>query len=84
LVDGRVQIWLARSDGELLATMWPGEYRARLEPLMIVDEEQRVIARGGEHVNVVGGFLPPGDSRAVGHDRGVFSVSQVLGATPSL
>ncbi len=84
LVDGRVQIWLVRSDGELLATMWPGEYRARVEPLVIVDEEKRVIASGREPVHVVGGFLPPGDSRALGHDRGVFFVSQVLGAAPPL
>ena len=25
LVEEEVQLWLARDDGELLATMWPGE-----------------------------------------------------------
>jgi hypothetical protein len=83
LVDGRVQIWLAQSDGELLATMWPGEYRARLEPLVVLDEEKRVVARGGEQLHVVGGYLPSDDSRAIGNDRGVFFVSQVLEAPPS-
>jgi hypothetical protein len=84
LVDGRVQIWLMHSDGELLATMWPGEYRARLEPLVILDEKKEVVASGGESVHVVGGFLPSGDSRAHGPDRGVFFVSQVVEAAPSL
>jgi hypothetical protein len=47
LLADRVQLWLAREDGELLATMWPGEYRARLEPLVVIDDEGRVVARGG-------------------------------------
>jgi hypothetical protein len=78
LVDGRVQIWLAQSDGELLATMWSGEYQARVDPLVLLDEQKRAIARGGEQLRVVGGFLPADDSRATGYDRGVFSVSRIL------
>ena len=77
LVDGQVQIWLARGDGELLATMWPGEYRAGLNPLVVLDEQGRVVARGGEHLHVSGGFLPSGASRTAGYD-GVFFVSRVL------
>ena len=59
--------------------MWPGDYRAGLNPLVVLDEQSRVVARGGEHVHVSGGFLPSGDLRTAGFD-GVFSVSRVLPA----
>jgi hypothetical protein len=72
-----VQLWLARDDGELLATMWPGEYRARLDPLVVIDEEGRVVARGGEQLYVSGDYLPSDDSRIVGYNA-VFYVSRVL------
>ncbi len=79
LVEQRVQLWLARDDGELLATMWPGEYRARLDPLVVLDEEGRIVARGGEQLFVSGGFLPPADPRIAGYN-GAFYVSRVLPA----
>ena len=72
-----MQIWLARDDGELLATMWPGEYRAGLNPLVVLDEQTCVVARGGDHVHVSGGFLPSGDSRKARFNS-VFFVSRVL------
>jgi hypothetical protein len=77
LVGDRVQLWLAGDDGELLATMWPGEYRVRLNPLVVLDEEGRTVARGGEQLFVSGGFLPPADPRIAGYN-GVFYVSRVL------
>jgi hypothetical protein len=77
LVEEQVQLWLAGDDGELLATMWPGDYRARLGPLVVLDEEGRIVARGGEHLFVSGGFLPSADPRRAG-DNGVFYVSRVL------
>ena len=73
VVEGRVQLWLARDDGELLATMWPGEYRARLDPLVVLDEEGGIVARGGELLFVSGGYLPPEDPRIAGCT--VFSMS---------
>jgi hypothetical protein len=79
LVEEQVQLWLARADGELLATMWPGEYRARLDPLIVLDEEGRIVARGGAQLFVSGGFLPPADPRIAGY-TGVFYVSRVLPA----
>lgn len=75
--DGRVQLWLAQLDGELLATMWPGEYRARFDPLVVLDEHARIVARGGEQLHVSGGFLPTEDSRISAYER-VFFVSRVL------
>ena len=77
LVAERVQLWLARDDGELLATMWPGEYRAHLDPLVVIDEEGRVVVRGGERLYVSGGYLPSDDPRTVGYN-GVFCVSRIL------
>jgi hypothetical protein len=38
LSDDRIQIWLAQDDRELVLTMWPGEYRACLDPLLVLDE----------------------------------------------
>lgn len=51
------------SDGTVL--MLPGEYRARLDPLELLDENGDLIAREGEWVGATGGFLPPGDPRVV-------------------
>lgn len=58
LVDGGVEIWLTRDDGTPVLTMWPGEYRARLNPLVLLDERGEVIASEGDQIRVVGGFLP--------------------------
>jgi hypothetical protein len=77
LFEEQVQLSLAGDDGELLATMWAGEYQARLDPLVVLDEEGRIVARGGEHLFVSGGFLPPADPRIAGYN-GVFSISRVL------
>jgi hypothetical protein len=61
-----------------LATMWPGEYRARLEPLVLLDEHERPVAKGGQEVDVVGGFLPSNDARASSYSRGLFAVSRTI------
>lgn len=58
VIDGRVEIWLTRDNGTQVLTMWPGEYRARLEPLELLDERGQVIAGEGDQIRVVGGFLP--------------------------
>ena len=80
LVDDRVQVSLAQADGELLLTIWPGEYRARVNPLVLLDGQDQVVARGGEELRVSGGFLPSGDPRTTGHER-VFCVGQILHGT---
>ncbi len=79
LVGERIQLWLAQRNGKLILTMWPGEYRAMLNPLVLLDDEGRVIARGGEHVNVSGGFLPADDPRLAGHDCIFFASRTVKG-----
>ena len=77
LNDDRVQIWLAKDDGELVLTMWPGEYRACLDPLLVLDERGQAIAVGGEQLRVSGGYLTGGDPRVGGHGRAFF-VSRVV------
>lgn len=75
IVDGRARTWLAKADGQLTLMMWPRVFRARFDPLELLDEAGQVVAKGGEHVTVVGGFLPSG---ALGHERvfGAWKVSR--------
>lgn len=69
IVDGAICTWLAQPNGQLVLMMWPRDFRARFDPLELLDEQGNVVANGGELVTVVGGFLPPGDPRSLGHDR---------------
>lgn len=41
----QVSIWLQPDSGERVLTMWPGEYRARLAPLELLDEHAAVVRR---------------------------------------
>jgi hypothetical protein len=68
IVDGAICTWLKQADGQLVLMMWPRDFRARLDPLELLDEHGRVVAKGGEFVTVVGGFLKPGDPRSLGHE----------------
>jgi hypothetical protein len=76
IVDGSVRTWLTDTKGQLTLVMWPGNFRARFDPLEVVDDEGEVIARGGEVVTVAGGFLKSDDPRSLGHER-AFSAWQV-------
>jgi hypothetical protein len=49
-----------------------------LEPLVLLDEHERPVARGGQEVVVVGGFLPSNDARACSYSRGLFAVSRTI------
>jgi hypothetical protein len=73
LRNGEVSVWLSRSSGERLVTMWPGEYRARVGPFELLDEFGQVIARAGEQVHLGGGFLPADDPRAADLGRVFFA-----------
>jgi hypothetical protein len=73
LRNGEVSVWLSRSSGDRLVTMWPGEYRARVGPFELLDELGQVIARAGEQVHLGGGFLPADDPRATDLGRVFFA-----------
>jgi hypothetical protein len=76
IVDGAVRTWLTDANGQLTLIMWPGNFRARFDPLEVLDHHGDVVARGGDCVTAAGGFLQPGDPRALGHEH-VFSAWQV-------
>jgi hypothetical protein len=76
IVDGSVRTWLTDGNGQLTLVMWPGNFRARFDPLEVIDHNGNVVARGGQFVTVAGGFLKSGDRRSLGHER-VFSAWQV-------
>jgi hypothetical protein len=76
IVDGSVHTWLTDGNGQLTLVMWPGNFRARFDPLEVIDHHGDVVARGGHFVTVAGGLLKPGDPRSLGHER-VFSAWQV-------
>jgi hypothetical protein len=58
LRNGEVSVWVTGFRGDRIVTMWPGEYRARVGPFELLDEVGQVIARAGEEVHLVGGFMP--------------------------
>jgi hypothetical protein len=75
-VGGAVITWLVGSSGDRTDLMWPAEYGACADPLTVLDENDVVVARGGEDVHVVGGYLPADDHRAPCGGR-MFAVSRV-------
>lgn len=86
VVDGAFRTWLAGSEGHLVLIVWPKGFRVRSGPgeFELLDEADRVVARGGEFVTVGGGHLvKKSDPRRLGHDD-VFiaSASQVSRAIP--
>ena len=77
LSNGEVSVWLTGFRGDRILTMWPAEYRARVEPFELLDEVGHVIARAGEQVHLVGGFLPADDPRATDLGPAFFAHSVV-------
>jgi hypothetical protein len=75
-VGDAVFTWLSASPGSRIHLMWPAEYGARADPLAILDENDVVVARGGDDVHVVGGYLSSDDPRAPRGGR-TFAVSRV-------
>jgi len=57
VADGTYCVWLT-DRGRPEAVLWPPGYRARLDPLEILDQTGRVVAREGEMLAVGGGAVP--------------------------
>lgn len=68
VVGEGVCTWLEH-DGQLVLMVWPATWRARFGPLELLDDRGDVVARGGELVTVAGGYLKPGDVRALGYEE---------------
>jgi len=75
IVNGAARTWLADDDGQLTLVMWPGDFRARFDPLEIIDNHNRTVVHGGRAVLLAGGYLKTGDARSLGH-RSVFCTWQ--------
>lgn len=81
LQDDQVLVRLRGGATETIL-MLPGEYRARLDPFELLDENGEVIARAGDSVGATGGFLPAGDPRTLGLGP-VFSTGRLAKRTRS-
>ena len=82
LVEDAVCTWLVQEQGQLVLMMWPRAFRARFDPLELLDDRGQVVARGGEFVTVGGGFLvKEADPRRLGHKK-VFAASAVVKGRP--
>ena len=55
--DGTYCVWLT-DRGESEAVLWPPGYRARLDPLEILDPDGQIVAREGDMLVVSGGTVP--------------------------
>ena len=75
IVSGLMRTWLADRYGQLTPVMWPGNFKARFDPLEIIDNHDHTVARGGRPVLLAGGYLKTGDARSLGH-RAVFCAWQ--------
>jgi hypothetical protein len=82
--QGLAWVWLQGRDGSLVPVAWPRGYHARFDPLELLDAQGRCVARGGEMVQVGGGFtagvphLAPFERLGVG---GVFTAGGRVVAT---
>jgi hypothetical protein len=64
MVGDAVHTWLEHDDGQRTLMMWPRPFRARFDPLELLDDQGRVVARGGEFVTVGGGYVKHGNTFA--------------------
>lgn len=59
-------VWLERQDGTTLPVIWPNGFRARFNPLELLDADGRVIARDGDKIILTGTYQnrTPGSEQA--------------------
>jgi hypothetical protein len=76
LAGGAVRTWFESEGGRVLV-MWPRAFRARWDPLELLDATGRVVARGGELVTVQGGYLKPSHPAARGAGEPVFAAAAI-------
>jgi hypothetical protein len=62
----RCRIWVERDSGKIVPVVWPAGYRARLDPLELLDPVGRVVAVAGTVISVPGGLMPADPERPDG------------------
>jgi hypothetical protein len=83
-VEGGACFWLEREDGERLLrvlVVWPAGYRAKLQPLQLLNAEGEVVASEGQFIYAGGGYISPG---VAGHCRSndeIGRVDQIVSVT---
>ncbi len=55
---GRWCPWLAGTGSRRVAVVWPAGFHARRHPFELLDSHGTVVATGGEHIKIGGGFIP--------------------------
>ena len=67
---GEYCVWL-RTRQRAVPVVWPAGFRARLDPLELLNAEGKVVARGGDWISVAGAELPadPESRCMLGQDR---------------
>lgn len=68
VVGPAVRTWLMQDNGQLVLMIWPRNFRARFDPLLLLDEHGDMVAEGGESITAGGAYLKPGDTRSLGHE----------------
>jgi hypothetical protein len=83
IVGGAVRTWLLDPHGQLQLLLLPAGFRARFDPLELLNEQGEVVAKGGELVTVGGAHLVKSDDlRRLGHER-AFSAWGISRAEPN-
>jgi hypothetical protein len=55
-------VWLACGENSALPIIWPHGYKARFDPVELLNEHGEIVAREGDTVTMRGGLRPPGQS----------------------
>jgi hypothetical protein len=67
-------VWMRSPGGHRVPVVWPPGFRARLDPLEVLDPGGQVVARAGQRFVLGGGFRPadPGDPCSLGQDQAFY------------
>jgi hypothetical protein len=83
--DGHFCVWVRRESGEIVPVVWPAGFRARLDPLELLNAQGAIAAAAGDRINVCGGLMPvdPGRPCSLGLDN-TFYVMDEMSASNDL
>jgi hypothetical protein len=67
-------LWMRSATGNRVPVLWPAGFRARLDPLEVLNGSGQMVARAGEHLVLGGGFRPadPEDPCSLGQDQAFY------------
>ncbi len=58
-------VWLVGNESRRIPVVWPSGFRARRNPLELLDSHGTVVARGGERIKLTGGLGPAKHGRSM-------------------